>query len=75
MTASGTNLNGGLTAVSAIKRLYTVYTVKGNLLEFALFLHKYDLKRDQICIQVLKPDEETSAKQTRQKPHTCLFIY
>ncbi len=37
-----------------------------NLLEFSIFLHKYDPKHNQIFTKVLKVDKENPIKQMRQ---------
>ncbi len=46
-----------------------------NLLEFSIFLHKYDTKHNQISAQVLEVDKENPIKHMRQKYFLChLFI-
>ena len=49
-----------------------------NPLDFSVFLHKYDLKHDQIFTQVLKLDKVNPFKQMRPKKSffsSFLFIY
>lgn len=42
---------------------------------FSVFLPKYDIKCDQIFIQVLKLDKGSPSKQMRQKHNTYSFFY
>ena len=59
--------------MAGLQRIYSAAWKFVNPLEFVLFLHKYDLKLNQISIYILKVDKETSDKQMRQKPYTCAF--
>lgn len=45
-----------------------------HLLEFSVFLYKYDLKHDLFSSQVLKLSKENPNKQMSQKEYTLLLV-